>query len=222
MFLGPPGAGKGTQAAILARELGVPHLSTGDMLRAAVAAQTPLGREADGHMRAGRLVPDGLVLGILEARLREPDARNGFLLDGFPRTVVQAEALARLTPLDAVVYFAIPSERLTERLGGRWTCPKCQTAYHAVHRPPRRPGRCDLDGTELVQRPDDRPEAVATRLRVYQEQTAPLLEYYRARGSLRSVDADGSPEEVTARLRAAIAPAATRSTSAEVHRSPSS
>jgi adenylate kinase len=224
MLLGPPGAGKGTQAAILARELGIPHLSTGDMLRTAVAHRTPLGLEADAHMRAGRLVPDALVLGILEDRLHQPDARAGFLLDGFPRTVAQAEALSRLTTLDAVVYFEIPPERLTERLSGRWTCPHCQTAYHQAFRPPRSPGRCDLDGTALVQRPDDRPEAVATRLRVYAEQTAPLLDYYRGRASLRTIDADGSPDEVTARLRAVVpAPvASTRTTSAPAQRSPSS
>jgi len=227
MLLGPPGAGKGTQASILARELRVPHLSTGDLLRAAVAAETPLGREAEGHIRAGRLVPDELVLGIVRERLAEPDARDGFLLDGFPRTIAQADALDRLTPIDVVVYFQVPTARLIERLAGRRICPKCQSVYNVRSRPPKIADRCDRDGTELVQRPDDRPGAVATRLQVYEEQTAPLLEFYRRRGWLRSIDADGPPDAVTARLRAELGPTvasgsvATRSSSAPVHRSPS-
>lgn len=204
VFLGPPGAGKGTQAAELARELGIPHLSTGDLLRSAVAARTDLGREAEGHMAAGRLVPDDLVLRILKERLAEPDARNGFVLDGYPRSPAQAEALARITPIDVVVAFEIPEEMLVDRLSGRRVCPTCHTVYHLVSRPPRVPGRCDKDGTELVQRPDDRPEAIRTRLQVYESQTAPLLEYYRKQGLLRPVDATGTPEQVLTRVRAAV------------------
>ncbi len=205
VFLGPPGVGKGTQAARLSRELGVPHLSTGDLLRSAVAARTPLGREADGHMRAGRLVPDDLVLRILKDRLGAPDAQAGFLLDGFPRNLAQAEALARLTVVDVVVSFDLPSATLIERLSSRRWCPKCQSTYNLVSQPPRAAGRCDKDGAELVQRPDDRPEAVATRLKVYAEQTAPLLDHYRGAGRLRPIDASGSPDEVAARVRAAVA-----------------
>jgi len=205
VFLGPPGAGKGTQAATLARELGVPHLSTGDLLRSAVAARTPLGIEADGYMRRGELVPDDLVLRILEERLRQPDARAGFLLDGYPRNPAQAEALARIAPIDRVVAFEVPTEVLVDRLSGRWICPTCQSVYHATSMPPKVPGRCDRDGTALVQRPDDRPEAVRTRLAVYAEKTAPLIDHYRARGLLRPIDATGSPSDVAARVRAAIA-----------------
>jgi adenylate kinase len=204
VFLGPPGAGKGTQAAQLARELGVPHLSTGDLLRAAVAARTPLGLEADGHMRAGRLVPDDLVLRILRERLGQPDARGGYLLDGFPRNLAQAEALGTFANVDRVVSFDISPELLVQRLSDRRLCPKCQSVYNLSSKPPKVADRCDLDGTALVQRPDDRPEAVTTRLKVYAEQTAPLLEYYRKRGLLRSIDASGTPVEVASRVRRAL------------------
>lgn len=204
IFLGPPGAGKGTQAANLARELGVAHLSTGDLLRSAVAAGTPLGRQAEGHMRAGRLVPDDLVLGILRERLSQPDARPGFILDGFPRNVPQAKALAEITPLDRVVSFELSSHDVLERLVGRRVCPRCQTVYNVVSRPPREAGRCDLDGADLEQRPDDRPEAITTRLAVYAEQTAPLLEHYGRLGLLRPIDARGSPDDVARRLRTAL------------------
>ncbi len=203
VFLGPPGAGKGTQAEVLSQELGLAHISTGDLLRSAVAAGTPVGREADGHIRAG-LVPDDLVLQLLSEQLDQPDARGGFVLDGYPRNRPQAEALGAITPIDCVVWFELPSAVLVERLAGRRVCPKCNTVYNVASRPPRTPGRCDRDGVALVQRPDDRPEAVTTRLKVYADQTAPLLEYYRALGLLRSIDATGTPPSVTARLRAAL------------------
>jgi len=205
VFLGPPGAGKGTQAAELAREFGVPHLSTGDLLRAAVAARTPLGLEADGHMRAGRLVPDELVLQILHERLAAPDARAGFLLDGFPRNLAQAEALGKFAEIDRVVSFDVTPEVLVRRLSERRVCPKCQSVYNLSSKPPRVPDRCDRDGTPLVQRPDDRAEAVSTRLKVYADQTAPLLEYYRSRHLLRPIDASGTPAEVAERVRRAAA-----------------
>lgn len=208
VFLGPPGAGKGTQAQGIARLLGVPHLSTGDLLRAAVAARTPLGLEADGHMRAGRLVPDPLVLRILGERLEAPDAKQGFLLDGFPRTVAQAEALARVTPVDIVVAFEIPEAMLLDRLTQRRHCPKCGTVYNLLSRPPASAGRCDHDGVELLQRSDDRPEAVRTRLEVYREQTAPLIAHYRSLGILVPVDAAGTLEDVRHRVREAIDPTA--------------
>jgi adenylate kinase len=210
VFLGPPGAGKGTQAVGLARELGIPHLSTGDLLRAAVAARTPLGLEADGYMRAGKLVPDELVLKILGARLALPDARNGFLLDGFPRNLAQAETLGRMTPLDAVLSFDLAPEELVHRLSDRRTCPKCHSVYNLTSQPPKVAGRCDRDSTELVQRPDDLPEAVATRLEVYARQTAPLLDFYRQRGLLRAIDAAGSPEAVGRRVRTAISGSVSR------------
>jgi len=204
VFLGPPGAGKGTQAAQLAHELGVPHLSTGDLLRSAVAARTPLGLEADGHMRAGRLVPDDLVLKILRERLEQPDAKAGYLLDGFPRNLAQAEALGKFAELDRVVSFDIVPELLVRRLSDRRVCPTCQSVYNLSSKPPKVPDRCDADGSSLVQRPDDRPEAVTTRLKVYAEQTAPLLEYYRTRRLLRPIDASGTPDEVTERVRQAL------------------
>jgi adenylate kinase len=204
VFLGPPGSGKGTQAPGLARELGIPHLSTGDLLRAAVAEGSPLGREADGHMRAGRLVPDALVLGILQERLARPDARGGCLLDGYPRNLAQAGALEAIVHVDLVLAFELPQLELVERLAGRRVCPRCASVYNVRSSPPRTPGRCDRDGEGLVQRPDDRPEAVAERLRVYAEVTAPLLAHYRAQGVLRTVDASGSAEAVAARLRAAV------------------
>jgi adenylate kinase len=204
VFLGPPGVGKGTQAARLSKELGVPHLSTGDLLRAAVKAGTPLGKEAQGHMDAGRLVPDDLVLRILTERLASPDARSGFLLDGFPRNLAQAERLRAIISIDTVLSFELPSGLLVERLSGRRICPKCQTVYNVVTQPPKVAGKCDRDGTELIQRPDDLPEAIRTRLAVYQEQTAPLLEFYATAGLLRTVDASGTPDEVAARVRAAL------------------
>jgi len=204
VFLGPPGAGKGTQAAQLARELGMPHLSTGDMLRAAASARTPLGLEADGHIRAGRLVPDDLVLRILHERLDQPDAKAGYLLDGFPRNLAQAEALGNFAEVDRVISFDISPELLVRRLSDRRLCPKCQSVYNVASKPPKVADRCDRDGTVLIQRPDDRPEAVTTRLKVYAEQTAPLLEYYRKRGLLRGIDASGAPDEVAARVRRAL------------------
>ncbi len=204
VFLGPPGAGKGTQAAEFAREHHIAHLSTGDLLRAAVSGGTPLGREAEGYMRAGRLVPDDLVLQILEERLRSPEAREGFILDGYPRNLAQAMELERLTPIDRVVWFDLPAEVLIARLGQRRVCPTCQTVYNLATHPPKVTGRCDEDGTELVQRSDDLPDAIETRLKVYTAQTEPLLSYYRDKGVLRPIDAGGTPAEVAQRLRAAL------------------
>jgi adenylate kinase len=205
VFLGPPGAGKGTQAARIARELGVPHLSTGDLLRHAAREGTALGKEAEGHMRAGRLVPDELVLSILGERIAQPDCRWGFLLDGFPRNVAQAEMLDRLAPVDRVIAFQIPESLLVERLTQRRVCPKCGTGYNIVTAPPQVPGRCDRDGEPLTQRSDDTEAAVRTRLKVYQDETAPLLAYYRGRAKLVEVDVVGAPDEVTVRMRAAVA-----------------
>ncbi|MCI4319578.1 MAG: adenylate kinase [Thermoplasmata archaeon] len=204
-FLGPPGAGKGTQAEILSRELKIAHLSTGDLLRAAVAAQTPLGEQAKSIMAAGQLVPDPLVLEIVAERLRSLGPSNGFVLDGFPRTLAQAESLDGITPLDHVVAFEIPERVLLERLGARRQCPKCGSVYNLKTLPPREPGRCDRDGTELVLRNDDRPEALRTRLLAYHEQTMPLLAFYDRRGLLRRIDAVGEASTVATRVRAATA-----------------
>ncbi len=202
VFLGPPGAGKGTQAVRVSSCYGIPHIATGDMLREAIAAGTELGQLARSYVERGELVPDEVMLRLIEERLQKPDAGRGFLLDGFPRTLPQAEGLDALLDrmgrrLDVVVFFRVPTPTLLRRLGGRWICRAAGHVYHEDHHPPRVPGRCDLDGSELYQRPDDLPEAVARRLEVYERQTAPLLEYYRARGVFREVDGGAGIEEVT-------------------------
>lgn len=209
LFLGSPGAGKGTQARELAAELGVPQVATGDMLREALAQKTPLGLEAKRYMDAGALVPDEVVIGLIAERLREPDAERGFILDGFPRTIPQAEGLDRLLKdlgqgLDRVVYFDVSEPELRRRLTGRRSCPRCQAIFHLVSAPPRVEGRCDRCGSELVQREDDREATVRKRLEVYARQTAPLLDYYRDRHLLVSVTGEG---DITA-IRRAIRDAA--------------
>ncbi len=215
VLLGPPGAGKGTQAVALRDRLHVPHLSTGDLLRAAVAAGTPLGKRADDYMKAGQLVPDELVLDILRDRLSQPDARSGFILDGYPRNVEQARALEQITPIDAVLAFAMPEEDLLDRLTQRRNCPKCGAVYNLKTLPPKKPERCDNDGTPLQQRSDDTREAVQTRLTVYNEKTAPLLVYYRERDILHSIDATGTPEEVRQRIARALSLSGESDSSAE-------
>lgn len=207
-FLGPPGAGKGTQARDLSREWGVPHVATGDMLREAAAAGTPLGREAKGHMDRGALVPDDVIIRMIADRLRQPDAQRGFLLDGFPRTLAQAEALERLLkdldqPLERVIYFDVAEPELLRRLTGRRVCRACQTAFHLVSAPPKTAGVCDRCGGELYQREDDSEATVRHRLGVYARQTAPLLDRYRGRGVLTSVPGEGAIETIRAAVRAA-------------------
>lgn len=214
IFLGAPGAGKGTQARGLAAEWGVPQVATGDMLREAVAAKTPLGMEAKRYMDSGALVPDEVVIGLVEERLARPDARAGFVLDGFPRTAAQAQALdamlkARGMALDRVVFLDVSREELLRRLTGRRICRQCGTPFHIVSAPPHAAGRCDKCGGELYQRSDDSSEAVATRLDVYEKQTAPLLAYYRDRGLLTDVGGEGAMERVTGDIRRAVGRAVT-------------
>lgn len=209
IFLGPPGSGKGTQARQLAAALGVPQIATGDMLREAVAKQTPLGREADRHMSAGGLVPDEVMIGLVAERLDQDDASRGFLLDGFPRTVVQAEALERLLKdrgldLDRVIFLEVSEEELLHRLTGRRVCRSCGAVFHLVSSPPKVRERCDQCSGMLVQREDDSETTVRRRLAVYAEQTAPLLDYYRHRGLQSLVKGEGPVEVVQAAIRRAL------------------
>lgn len=209
IFLGPPGAGKGTQASRLAIERAVPHVATGDMLREAAASGTPLGLEAKRHMEKGGLVPDQVVIGLVGERLARPDAARGFVLDGFPRTVAQAEALDALLRergqmLDRVIFFDVRREELLRRLTGRRICRRCQTAYHLVSAPPASPGICDRCGGELYQREDDSETTVVKRLDVYQTLTAPLLDYYRRRLLLSPVAGEGAIDRVAAEIRKAV------------------
>jgi adenylate kinase len=213
VFLGPPGAGKGTQARELAREWQVPHVATGDMLREALAAGTPLGRQAKDYMDRGALVPDDVIVGLIAERLRRPDATRGFILDGFPRTIPQAEALDRLLKdlgqqLDHVIFFDVSEEELLRRLTGRRSCPACQSTYHIVSAPPRREGICDKCGTALIQRPDDSEATVRNRLKVYASQTTPLLDYYRRRGRLSTVPGEGAIDSIRTAIRRAAGAAA--------------
>jgi adenylate kinase len=210
IFLGPPGVGKGTQAQRLAAEEGVPQVSTGEILRHAVKQGTPLGKRAQGFMDAGKLVPDEVVIGIIRERVSGVECARGYILDGFPRTVVQAEALDQMLRknggpgIDHVVSFEVPHADLIRRLSGRRSCPACQAVYHLEHAPPKREGRCDTCGGALVQRDDDKPETVEARLTVYERQTRPLIEYYETRGLLRRVDAAAAIDQVYGRLRAAV------------------
>jgi adenylate kinase len=204
VLLGPPGSGKGTQAARLAEALGVPRISTGDILRKNVAEGTELGKKTKTYMDAGQLVPDDVVIAMTAHRLKEPDAGTGFILDGFPRTIAQADALAKLTPLDAVVNLFLEPEELVKRSAGRRICPKCESVYHVASNPPKRSGICDKCGSALVTRPDDREDVVRTRIETYERQTAPLIQYYKARGLLREVYASGVIGEISQRVQEAL------------------
>ncbi|MBI4236015.1 MAG: adenylate kinase [Chloroflexi bacterium] len=209
VLLGPPGAGKGTQAAALAQALGVPHVATGDLFRAAVGQGTALGRQAKSYMDRGELVPDDVTVRMLLDRVSQPDAQNGYVLDGFPRTLEQARALdealsARRERITQALLIAVPDEELVQRLGGRWICRLCQTPYHAVNNPPKVRGRCDRDGGDLYQRDDDKPETVRQRLRVYAQQTAPLIDYYERQGILLRVNGQQEIEAVRLDLLAAL------------------
>ena len=208
IFLGPPGAGKGTQAKRLAARFGIPQLSTGDILRNAVAAGTPLGRQAKALMDAGKLVPDEVVNGVIEEALASPEAAKGFLFDGFPRTVAQATALDEMLrrrgkKIEHVILLEVPTDVLVERLSGRQTCPVDQTPY-GKDNPPKRPGLCDKDGAKLVVRPDDMPDRVRQRMLEYLDKTALLTGYYKTRGVVRPVNGVGTVDEVEKRIGQAL------------------
>jgi adenylate kinase len=195
LLMGPPGAGKGTQAEMITGYCKISHIATGDIFREAIKAGTELGRQAKSYLDAGELVPDAVTVGIVRERLQAPDCKSGFLLDGFPRTIPQAEALERLLDdlsmkLDLVLNIKIAPEILVERLTGRRICRQCGTSYHLVFNTPKQEGVCDRCGGELYQRSDDTRETVGDRMRVYANKTAPLLEFYRQRGLLREVDGE--------------------------------
>lgn len=193
ILLGPPGAGKGTQAKGIAERNGIAHISTGDMLRAEIRQGTPLGLEARSFMDKGELVPDSVIIGMVKERIRQDDCKNGFLLDGFPRTVAQADALAGFTDIDYVVNIAVPFERLLKRISGRRMCPDCGATYHVST---YQDTKCSACGGTLYQRDDDKEETVAVRIRQYEAKTEPLIAYYEAKGKLVTVNGDQSVEAV--------------------------
>jgi adenylate kinase len=209
ILFGAPGAGKGTQAAILAEKTGLVHITTGELFREAIRQETELGKQAKPYYDRGQLVPDQLTIAMLLERLSQGDCARGCLLDGFPRTLEQATALDEALAqegkeIDKVLYIQVPQNELVSRLAGRWNCRQCGSVYHERFQPPRRAGRCDQCGGELYQREDDRPETVRRRLEVYFQQTAPLIDYYRAKGKLVEIGGDKSVEGVAEDLLAVV------------------
>lgn len=209
ILLGPPGAGKGTQAKGIAAAYGIPHISTGDLFRENLKNETPLGVEAKSYMDAGKLVPDELVIALVEDRIERDDCKSGYLLDGFPRTVKQAEALKTINeshghPLNYAVNMVVPFDLLVDRISGRRSCPKCGTTYHVRFSPPKVDGICDKDGEKLIQRDDDKAETVKTRLDVYNAESAPLAGYYESLGKLVNIDGTKKPAEVAQSIKDAL------------------
>ena len=209
VFLGAPGVGKGTQAEMVAAKLAIPKISTGDLLRTGVAQKTTLGLEAQQYMTRGELVPDNVVIGLVAEKISSSECEKGFILDGFPRTILQADALSGIlqeqeATLDRVIYFVIPREEVVKRLSGRRSCSACSAVYHVDYVPPKQAGRCDECGAALVQRSDDKRETVESRLVVYEEQTAPLIDYYQEKHVLAELDGTGSVDEVQERLSALL------------------
>lgn len=202
ILLGGPGSGKGTQGAAISEQYGIPEVSTGDLFRKNVAGNTPLGKKANDYMKKGQLVPDELVLSMVEDRLSQPDCADGYLLDGFPRTLAQAESLKKMlakrgAALDCVVLINVPDEAIVERLSARWTCSQCGTIYNVKLAPPKKEGVCDKCGGKLTQREDDVPATIRQRLQVYHETTEPLIAYYRKERLLREVDGSKAPQKVS-------------------------
>ena len=205
VMLGAPGAGKGTQAKRIAAEYGIPHISTGDIFRANIKAGTELGKKAKAFMDQGALVPDEVTIGMLMDRIHEADCEKGYVLDGFPRTIPQAESLtkalaAERNKIDAAVDIDVPDENIVNRMGGRRACPNCGATYHVQYIPPKKEGICDVCGTELVLRNDDKPETVKNRLDVYHKATQPLIDFYKAQGALRAVDGTQDMKDVFAAI----------------------
>lgn len=194
VFFGPPGSGKGTQAIRLAQKTGLPHISLGDMLRLEISQQTEIGKQIKSFMDAGKLVPDSITIELTKARIQQPDCKNGFIIDGFPRSLAQADAFDRMLKdlkidIDHVVYFQIPVDLVIERLCGRVSCPKCGAVFHLKYNPPKKAGVCDRCSSELAQRTDDNETSIRTRFEVYEDQTKPLLERYKNSGQLATLDA---------------------------------
>ncbi len=209
IMLGPPGAGKGTQAAMLAKRLGIPHVASGDLFRDALKAETELGLMAKSYMDRGELVPDEITITMIRERLLESDCAKGIVLDGFPRTIEQAEALQELLAeqakvIDAALFIDASEDELVRRLSSRWTCRACQAIYNLISNPPQKEGKCDVCGGELYQRSDDAPETVRNRIRVYWEQTSPLINYYRDGGLLITIESEGGIERVQEKILEAL------------------
>lgn len=209
VLLGPPGAGKGTQAEVISEKLGLIHVSSGDLFRENIKNKTELGILAQGYINRGELVPDEVTIGMVQNRLMQPDNKNGALLDGFPRTTAQAQALdsmlqSRGAAIKVVPYITVPEVALIERLSGRWTCRAASHVFHSIYNPPRKNGVCDVDGSELYQREDDKPETVLNRIQVFNKQTQPLIAYYRGKGLLVEIDGTQEIGKVTSDLIKAI------------------
>jgi adenylate kinase len=209
IMLGPPGAGKGTQAALLAERLGTPHVASGDLFREALKAETELGLLAKSYMDRGELVPDDVTIAIVRERLLRPDCKKGIILDGFPRTIEQAEALEELLSeqgkaIDVALLIDASDEELVRRLSSRWICRNCQAVYNVISNPPEEAGKCDACGGELYQRSDDVPETVRNRIRVYWEQTSPLIDHYRDEGLLITIKSEGGIEHVQTKILEAL------------------
>jgi adenylate kinase len=209
VLLGPPGAGKGTQAKVVAEKIGVTHVSSGDIFRENLKAQTELGKLAQTFMDRGELVPDDVTIAMIKERLSRPDCKVGAVLDGFPRTPAQADALSTMLAklggqVESVPFIAVPDSVLIERLSGRWSCRAAGHVYHVVYNPPKTTGKCDIDGSELYQREDDKAETVTRRIQVYNQQTAPLIDYYRQRKLLVEIDGTKEIDEVSRQLLAAV------------------
>lgn len=208
VFLGAPGVGKGTQAEVLSKQYAVPHIAMGDLIREAMRRETPVGLEAKAYVERGQLVPDDVIIKVIRERLTEEDARKGYILDGFPRTIRQGEALTEIldqdrAKIDYVVYFFVDQATLMKRISGRRNCPSCGKVYHMIYRPPARDGQCDC-GTTLIQRRDDRPETVKSRLYVYKNETTPLIDYYKKKECFLKIEARGTVDEISKSVQSAI------------------